>query len=280
MSREQYEQSSRQNDDLFAEYLEDLPDPDVKISPQVEQDIRQIEQEVRGRKSTRRRLAACLAGGLMAAVLAPLIIRFSQPQVPEPEPSPPIVIQMPGYDLMILDMLRNTDRDLSSTAQPGTDLKDDSITIHGKTVHLPTSLHVFLQNGWSVDSSLFLDVSDGFTTVRYDLVYLDRSTHLTVFVMQPAGRDVPVYSIVTEVHDGGSGQIELPGGIRRGSSEAELIDALNHSGVSWHTDTADDTGITTYAYSISLDNSFFKNSHIEVRVENSMVIDISVSVSE
>ena len=39
MSRGQYQQENQQNNDLFEEYLNDLPDDEVKISSQVEQDV-------------------------------------------------------------------------------------------------------------------------------------------------------------------------------------------------------------------------------------------------
>ena len=53
MSREQYQQENRQNNDLFEEYLDDLPDEEMNVSSRVEEDVQQYVSERNQKKQTK-----------------------------------------------------------------------------------------------------------------------------------------------------------------------------------------------------------------------------------
>ena len=278
MSREQYQQETQQSNDLFEEYLENLPEPDVQISSQVEQDVRQMDNEAKEKKKSRKlRVAGYIAAAVLALGLNLFLGYIAEANKPQPEP-PVVVVDNPHYSLIMLDMLKNMEKDVSSDTTAGTSLKNAEIQIHGRTYHLPNSLMMFLQNGWAVENTEYLETKDGFTTVRYTLVYLDRSTHITVMALKPVDQEQLAYTVVTDVIDT-SGTLELPGGISTGTSEDDLISILNGSDVEWQTTGTLEDGTQTYTFDASQDNQYFRNYHVEIQVNGGRVINIITSVT-
>ena len=157
MSREQYQQETQHSNDLFEEYLENLPEPDVQISSQVEQDVRQIDNEAKEKKKSRKlRVAGYIAAAVLALGLNLFLGNIAEANKPKPEP-PVVVVDNPHYSLIMLDMLKNMEKDVSSDTTAGTSLKNAEIQIHGRTYHLPNSLMMFLQNGWAVENTEYLE---------------------------------------------------------------------------------------------------------------------------
>ena len=91
MSRGQYQQENQQNNDLFEEYLNDLPDDEMKVSSRVEQDVQQIVSEKKQKKQHR---AVYISGTVIAVCLA-LGLNLYLGSIARQEPAEPAPVEMP-----------------------------------------------------------------------------------------------------------------------------------------------------------------------------------------
>lgn len=282
MSRGQYQQENQQNNDLFEEYLNDLPDKEMKVSTQVEQDVQQIVSEKKQKKQHR---AVYISGTVIALCLA-LGLNLYLGSVVKKEPDPPTSVPVftpdyknptlapiSDYNRMVIDAHSNQ----NSEGVLGTDLRVPEMTVKGDYYHLPVPLSRFLQNGWRIGQQVIeSQTDDGYYRIHYTLTYLNSSTTLEVTAVKPVSTDVVSFVIVTSIKDTG-GFVELPQGIHGGMTEEDLMNLLSDSGIIGTTIEGGSAEKTTTVNN-AVDMYYFQSYHIDFDLNEGTISTITLTV--
>lgn len=282
MSRGQYQQENQQNNDLFEEYLNDLPDEEMKVSSRVEQDVQQIVSEKKQKKQHRAVyisgtvIAVCLALGLNLYLGS---IARQEPAEPDPVPvftpdyKNPTLTPTSDYNRMVIDAHSNQ----NSEGVLGTDLPVPEMMVKDDYYRLPVPLSRFLLNGWRIGQQVIENqTEDGFYRIHYTLTYLDNSTTLEVTAVKPVSSDVPSFVIVTGIKDTG-GLVELPQSIRSGMSEDDLLNLLNDSGIITTT-VEGGSAEKTVTVDNAVDMFYFQSYHIDFDLNEGTISTITLTV--
>ncbi len=282
MSRGQYQQENQQNNDLFEEYLNDLPDDEVKISSQVEQDIQQIVTEKNQKTQNRVRNVGIIITGLCLALGLNLYLGSivkKEPDVPVPSPieKPQINVPTTAPISLFNGMVIDAHSSQNSDGVLGTDPRVPEMMIKNDYYHLPVPLTQFMLNGWKVGQQVIeSQTQDGLYRIHYTLTYLDNSTTLEVDAVKSADDNAPSFIIVTGIRDT-SGLVELPQGIRGGMSEDELMQILNDSGII-STTTEGGSAEKTMTVNNAVDMFSFQSYNIDFDLNNGTISTITMTV--
>ena len=282
MSREQYQQENRQNNDLFEEYLDDLPDEEMNVSSRVEEDVQQYVSE-RNQKKQKQSLFIC--GAVISFCLAVMINLFRSSAILKKEPEPDVQIFTPVYTAPVLttgsdynNMVTDAHSSQSDVNVLGTDLQVPEMMIRDQYYRLPVPMSTFLKNGWQISWQIIEDQGqEDFCRAHYTLTHTDGSGTLEVdAVVKPSAENVPEFIIVTGISDSG-GLIELPQGIQSGMTEDELLDILNGSGID-STLVETDSDEKTVTVNSPVDLFYFRNYNIGFGISDGNISTVTVTV--
>ena len=226
MKQQQYQDEFNKNDP-FMEYVDSLPDPQIEVSEQFEQDVRNYEvRKEEDKKKTRFRVVT-----FVIAAVAALAVNFLLKSIPAPEPD----VQQNTYPIW-----HENHPERIVECEPGdgvlnSDLNVPEIMIDGNYYHLPFRVSELLDNGWEIDP-FYADQQADYYTNYISLTKGDEKLR-TVAVISADGDPVSMdQAVVTglDVYGWDEGEVRLPGGISAGiTTEDELIQAMRDSGLSW-----------------------------------------------
>ena len=218
MERNQYQNRNEYGQDLFQEYLDELPDPQIEISPMAERDVEKYQEQTEKKQKNQFRIKTLLmtcAAALIVNILGTPIWRRATYNPPAVKYNYPVEVIEYGPGDGVLD----------------NDLKEQEVLIDGDYYHFPFKVSDLLDKGWEIDD----DVDEVQYSEYVRLVRGDETLHVVSLISPDGTPCAPEDALVTGfiVYDSDTTDLVLPGGITCASTERDIIQAMRDSGLSW-----------------------------------------------
>lgn len=258
MKQSQYQSSGNNRNDLFEEYLDELPEQDIQVTRKVERDIERYQEnkERERQKKFRIRTFAIAAAAALIINLPRMFAADHSRDRDYLDDFPDDTVEVIHYD--------EGDGVLDS------DLKEPEILIDGEYYHFPFPVSELLDRGWEFDEE-DEDVQVSRFGEFVTLVRGDERLHV-VSLISPDGTPVDKEdALVTGFifYGDDSTEVTLPDDITAGSTEEELIQAMRDSGLTWSLEEYEydeNTAFRHYTYYAPVEDEHFTYYIVEVTV--------------